>query len=78
MLSWWSPLHGNKGKSRAKVFLEDLHPTSIKGGCQPMARMEDVEFKERLFLKGYPFSHYSIEVRFCDPDLSSTPRGCFS
>jgi D-proline reductase (dithiol) PrdB len=23
-----------------------------------MARMEDVEFKERLFLKGYPFSHY--------------------
>ncbi|HVB72077.1 MAG TPA: glycine/sarcosine/betaine reductase selenoprotein B family protein [Ktedonobacteraceae bacterium] len=24
-----------------------------------MARMEDVEFKERLFLKGYPFSHYS-------------------
>lgn len=24
-----------------------------------MARMEDVEFKERLFLKGYPFKHYS-------------------
>jgi D-proline reductase (dithiol) PrdB len=24
-----------------------------------MARMEDVEFKERLFLKGYPFNHYS-------------------
>ena len=24
-----------------------------------MAKMEDVEFKERLFLKGYPFKHYS-------------------
>ena len=24
-----------------------------------MARLEDVEFKERLFLKGYPFTHYS-------------------
>ena len=24
-----------------------------------MARLEDVEFKERLFLKGYPFKHYS-------------------
>jgi D-proline reductase (dithiol) PrdB len=24
-----------------------------------MARMEDVEFKERLFLRGYPFKHYS-------------------
>ena len=24
-----------------------------------MARLEDVEFKERLFLKGYPFNHYS-------------------
>ncbi len=24
-----------------------------------MAHLEDVEFKERLFLKGYPFKHYS-------------------
>jgi D-proline reductase (dithiol) PrdB len=24
-----------------------------------MARLEDVEFKERIFLKGYPFNHYS-------------------
>ncbi len=28
-----------------------------------MARLEDVEFKERLFLKGYPFKHYSLVRR---------------